>query len=440
MDTSEISGLGGSSQTTEGFEALCDNSDATLLREYGIGKLRVALVRAEDSGLERLRQNTADIQYIQSNAKINLWSTTVQDASTSSGYYPDTTEYHPEFECLEQKFGHDIGSLYWGLTRISHRQRPDYSAGGYMYTSGDRGRGVDIYVIDSGIQVNHSEFENRAIWGYTSESFRDGEGDADLDGHGTFVASLAAGKTVGVAKEAAVIAVKTLGTDGGLVSDFLEGLEWVLNRTEAEQKLDQSVINLSLGAAGDIPVLNDAVAEAAGQGVVVIVAAGNSGADACEYSPARVTAAITVGSTNSSDELAIFSNYGDCVDILAPGYDVLGASIGDPGYTIGSGTSFSAPYVAGAVARYLSSHQSRQGTITPFEHIVSTASRCRVRIPSYAEDTPNLLLYKACNCCSYDKCVPDIEDDGGAHRSTALWSVHLFSIHLMILICYGRFI
>jgi subtilisin family serine protease len=231
----------------------------------------------------------------------------------------------------------------WGLDRIDQRsQNPDTK-----YIDTFNGSGVNVFVIDTGINPYHAEFQGRASIG--ADFVGDGQNGFDCNGHGTHVAGTVAGITTGVAKNARVIGVRVLGCNGsGTASGLLSGIEWVIrNRTIP------AVANMSLGFGGINPVVDTAVHNLVASGVTTVVAAGNDyGQDASNYTPARVTEAITVGATNIQDVRADFSNVGSVVDIFAPGNDIKSAWY-NGGYVNLSGTSMASPHVAGAAAQVL---------------------------------------------------------------------------------------
>ncbi|RGB39506.1 peptidase S8/S53 domain-containing protein [Rhizophagus diaphanus] len=233
----------------------------------------------------------------------------------------------------------------FNIDRIDQAKRPPNG----KYTFPDSaGKGVNIFIVDTGITTTHSEFGKRAKFG---GSFCDGCNNDDENGHGTHVASIAAGKTLGVARNANVIAVRVLdGNGSGSNSGVIAGLEFVGNQ-HAKGKNKNSVVNMSLGGAKSKAV-NDAVAKLTAAGVHVVVAAGNESQDACNTSPASEPSAITVGATEkNSDAVTDFSNFGKCTDIFAPGRDIEGADFEDDnGTVVFSGTSQACPHVAGTVA------------------------------------------------------------------------------------------
>ncbi|KAL2759791.1 hypothetical protein ACRALDRAFT_1046843 [Sodiomyces alcalophilus JCM 7366] len=236
----------------------------------------------------------------------------------------------------------------WGLARISTRARLPAN-GPYEYRYDSTGEGTVAYVIDTGINDAHEDFEGRASKGAKFVS-RGPARDDDVNGHGTHVAGTIAGKTYGVAKRAEVVGVKVfndLPLPGATTGDIIRALQWVVE--EAEKHGKPSVANMSLGG-GPSDAMDRAVASTVRSGVVVCVAAGNSGQPADDGSPAREPLAITVGATDIQDAVASFSNWGQVLDIFAPGVAIQSAWIRSTtaNRTI-SGTSMATPHVTGTV-------------------------------------------------------------------------------------------
>lgn len=261
----------------------------------------------------------------------------------------------------------------WGLDRTDQANLP--LSGTYTYTA--TGTGVKVYIVDSGIRFSHTQFGGRAISGVDKV---DGGTADDCDGHGTHVAGVAGGATVGAAKTATLVSVRVLDCNGnGTLSWIVGGLDYVIQNHAAGTP---AVANLSLGGGAN-STIDTAVQNTINDGVTTIVAAGNGNTggvrqNACNYSPARVAAAITIGATNSSDAAASFSNYGTCVDWLAPGVSILSSWVtGDTAGAYLDGTSQATPHVAGIAAQYLQNNP--------------TASPATVRTALYNLTTKNVI-------------------------------------------------
>jgi subtilisin family serine protease len=252
--------------------------------------------------------------------------------------------------------------LPWGIDRVD----ADISS-----TLAGNGSGainnVNVYIIDTGIDqthpdlnvVNHVNFTPPPLLGLIGG----GGGNKDCNGHGTHVAGTVAARdnasdVVGAAPGARLTGVKVLDCSGsGPTSQVIKGVDWVTANAQRP-----AVANMSLGG-GVSTALDDAVRRSAASGVVYALAAGNSGADACTSSPARAGAGtngiITMAATDENNQEASFSNFGQCVDVWAPGVNILSTRLGG-GTTTLSGTSMASPHGAGVAALLLST----QGTLT----------------------------------------------------------------------------
>ncbi|MGX7825893.1 S8 family peptidase [Actinokineospora sp. 24-640] len=266
----------------------------------------------------------------------------------------------------------------WGLDRIDQRNLPLNNS----YTYPDTASNVTAYIIDTGIRTTHTDFTQRAVWGANTT----GDGvDADCHGHGTHVAGTVGGAGHGVAKAVRLVAVKVLNCAGsGTTAGVIAGVEWVTG-TSARP----AVANMSLGG-GAQPALDTAVAGSIASGITYAIASGNSNADACGFSPARVPTALTVNASDSADNRASFSNWGSCTDLFAPGVGITSAwATSDTATNTISGTSMAAPHVAGAAALHLSANPGA----TPAqvgEAILGAATPDVVR---NVGGSPNRLLY-----------------------------------------------
>jgi subtilisin family serine protease len=265
----------------------------------------------------------------------------------------------------------------WALDRIDQKYMPLDNQ--YIYETS--GRGVHIYVIDSGIRSDHSDFTGRISTGW--DLVENDNTPQDCRGHGTVVASLAAGARFGVAKNAWIHPVRIFNcSDPSYLA--VAAINWVLKNHQKP-----AVVNMSIGGAYD-QALNTYVKALVNAGITVVVAAGNESKDACTTSPASESSAITVGATTAFDMLASFSNYGSCVDLFAPGDFVQGASItGDTNSLIyASGTSIASPLVAGAAAIYLEQNPNA----SPESVTGNLKLRASIDVLKEIKGSPNLLL------------------------------------------------
>ncbi|MFB9515883.1 S8 family peptidase [Streptomyces purpureus] len=273
----------------------------------------------------------------------------------------------------------------WGIDRIDQRNLPLSKT----YTYNTTASNVTAYIIDTGIRTSHSEFGGRATVG--TDTVGGGQNGQDCQGHGTHVAGTVGGKTYGVAKGVKLVAVRVLDCNGsGTTAGVIAGVDWV-----TANAVKPAVANMSLGGGANAS-LDDAVKRSIAKGVSYAVAAGNGNflgwpANACNYSPARVPEAITVGATDSSDRRASFSNYGTCLDIFAPGVSVTSAwKDNDTATSTISGTSMAAPHTAGVAALYLAANPAA----TPAQvrdALVNNATANKVTDPRTG--SPNRLLH-----------------------------------------------
>lgn len=268
----------------------------------------------------------------------------------------------------------------WGLDRIDQRNMPLSNS----YTYNFDGSGVNAYIIDTGVRFTHGEFTGRT--GQSFDAIGDGQNGNDCNGHGTHVAATTGGSTYGVAKGVTIHRVRVLNCSGsGTNSGVIAGVDWV-----TANHVKPAVANMSLGG-GASSALDTAVNNSINSGVTYALAAGNSNANACNSSPARVAAAITVGSTTNTDARSSFSNYGTCLDIFAPGSSITSAwHTSDTATNTISGTSMASPHTAGVVALYLDQN-GHQSPATVRDALVNNATTGLVT--SVGTGSPNRLLY-----------------------------------------------
>jgi subtilisin family serine protease len=267
----------------------------------------------------------------------------------------------------------------WGLDRIDQRT----VQASKTYTPMDDGDSVHAYVIDTGVRISHSEFGGRASNGY---DFVDGDTTAqDCNGHGTHVAGTIGGAHYGVAKKVKIVAVRVLDCDGeGDLMSVIAGVNWVTSHAVLP-----AVANMSMGG-GRSASLEAAVQNSIKAGITYVVAAGNDDVNASTESPSGLSAAITVGATDSRDRRASFSNYGSVLDVFAPGVNIRSAWASSNSATaVLSGTSMAAPHVAGAAALVLDAFPAE----TPAQvrnYLVAKATTGKVTDP---KGSPNRLLF-----------------------------------------------
>lgn len=271
----------------------------------------------------------------------------------------------------------------WGMDRIDQREATLDDRYHYQRT----GRGVHVYVFDSGINSLHEEFSGRLEPGFNVVA--DSLGTEDCSGHGTHSASVVGGSVYGVAKDVRIVPVRVLNCRNSQPSSaaLYPAIDWIIDHHQAGVP---AVVNLSVGMPKS-SAFNEAVRRLISDGVIVVAAAGNQNRDACLYSPASETSAIVVGAIDRSASRASYSNHGPCVDLFAPGSDVVAGWIGSPNvYRSSSGTSNAAPLVSGIVALMLEA----EPTLTQGEMEKRLIASATVgALSNVGAGSPNLLAY-----------------------------------------------
>merc|ERR1719189_997955 len=303
-------------------------------------------------------------------------------------------EPNQPFEATPELPAAQTDEVPWGLRRVRSRElknmpRSDLGAA-------DGGKGVHAYILDTGIRTTHQDFEDRAVptletafFGFTvKECNGDRNCALDKQGHGTHCAGTVGGKQFGVAKGVTLHAVKVLGDNGsGSTFGITNSMDWV-----ARKATRPAIASMSLGG-GFSQALNDALDSIVEAGIVVVTASGNENTDGCRKSPGSAPLSINVGATDPTDDRASFSNFGACLNIFAPGRDVLSAvATGDTDSRKFSGTSMACPHVSGAAALLLSGSPN----LTPDEVKARLVAAATPDVVKDAQtDSPNLLLYSA---------------------------------------------
>ncbi|MFY1698150.1 S8 family peptidase [Solwaraspora sp. WMMA2101] len=324
----------------------------------------------------------AKIRHVYSHALHGFAATMSESAARRLAARPDVA--YVEQDGLVQVTDTQPSPPSWGLDRIDQRDLPLNNS----YTYPTTAPAVRAYVLDTGIRTTHTTFGGRASWGTNTT----GDGNnSDCHGHGTHVAGTIGGSQYGVAKAVSLIAVKVLNCAGsGSFAGIAAGIDWV---TAHHGPGAPAVANMSLGGRGTSAVVEDAVRNSIADGIVYAIASGNSNADACGFTPARVAEAITVNASTRTDARASFSNWGTCTDVFAPGDGITSAwASSDTATNTISGTSMAAPHVAGAAALILADNPA----LTPAQVArVLLGAATPNKITNPGTGSPNLLLFVA---------------------------------------------
>jgi hypothetical protein len=302
--------------------------------------------------------------------------------------------------------GQEARSVQWHLDRTDQRYLPLDNS----YNPFGNGSGVDIYVLDSGANFNHTDIKDRLIYpgrDMIDEATGSTRNGSDCYGHGTHVAGLAAGKKYGIAPGATIISIRVLDCNNfGPYVAVLSGIDYALDIIKIRKR--KSVVSMSLLSVAD-ESFDSSVKKLIEMGIPVVVAAGNYKMSACKFSPSRLSDVITVGATKQElDALYWFTsrpnspgtNYGSCVDIFAPGQWIRSAGWKcDECESSRSGTSMATPLVSGMVALLLQKYPS----YTPVQikaKLLELSTKNMLNFSALpmdtdeeAKKTPNRLLY-----------------------------------------------
>jgi subtilase-type proteinase RRT12 len=329
---------------------------------------------------------------------------------------PEESQDHHMLPKVDEKdYSHNIYQDVWDLetqfmaprhlARISrHDKLPSKKSVNYYYHSKLSGKGVNAYIIDTGIFKEHPDLEGRAIHGADFTT----EGPGDLNGHGTHVSGIIGSKSFGVAKGVTLIDVKALDRFGqGSLSTVISALEFAVKHRKENNAL--GVANLSLGAIKN-SILNQAIQAAVESGLLVIAAAGNSNVDSCLTSPASSPYAITVGAIDDrTDSIATFSNWGQCVDVFASGVLIQSLSILSVDMPLLlSGTSMSSPTVTG-LASILLENGVAVNEIGDLLKEISTKDKITQSSLQSRPNTPNRIVFNGID--KMDDEFPEEDDD-----------------------------
>jgi len=296
-------------------------------------------------------------------------------------YVEESTYFYASQQCLRQT------TDTWGLIRTTTLN--SVRQNNYDYHNLNFGGTIDVYVVDTGIRLSHTEFQGRAVFGTdTTTQFPP---RTDQNGHGTHVAGTVGGQLFGIAKGATLIDVRVLAANGsGTTNGIIAGINWVAGT--ARNRRRTAIANLSLGGGWNLAT-NQAVDAATAANVLMVTASGNERQNGCNVSPGSASTALNVNAADISDNIASFSNFGTCTHIFAPGVDIRSAwHTSNTAVNVISGTSMAAPHVAGVAAKLLALNRGHTAASLR-STILNMATRNVIR---FTNGSPNVNLRMAC--------------------------------------------
>lgn len=419
------------SNTTD--NGLTSNKKPT--KEYIITFMRNETIPKQlDDYLDEMALNKEDsLIYVSTNDHVRVYVLNMCDDHAEK--FQNLVEVSTvEEKAMIQSFAITKSGAPWGLQRISDDNGASGSPQGqdftYSFDDSKLGAGVDIYIIDTGVRTSHAVFAGRATQGFTANgSFFDG------DGHGTHVAGTAGGNKFGVAQGANIIEVKVLGDNGGgFSSDTIAGMDWVISNHDKRKNQPGfvgSIMSMSWGLKGIAKAVDEVIAAASDAGIHVSVAAGNNGADACNSTPAHLggtgSSVVTVGSVDIHNRVSYFSNIGKCVDVYAPGEQILSAwNTGNTVINFLSGTSMACPHATGVMAYLMAEDVAGLGQNPAALKAKLLATARQGKIAGNTGGSANLLLSNGANGDVAKRLVKNylVPDHSGSPAARAIAAVN----------------
>lgn len=343
-------------------------------------------VVANAAQLARLKNNSSVVNVVRADKEINI-------------SIPDLSNIRTQAEIPMAMNIENQGVGSWGIDRIDQRDN-NYDG---QYNPPFDGSGVIVYVMDSGVELEHPMLKDRVA--YTKNTYNPDEEAFDCHGHGSHVIGTVGVENYGVATGATLVAMRPFNDScgAGTHESFVGAIEFAVSDSQAKGK--RAVVNMSLGygaESADAPLdfFETAIQAGIDAGVVMVTSTGNDSYDTCEQAIGRMPGVISVAASRSEDLEYMFTNDGPCVDIYAPGVDIVSMDWFTDGVRSMTGTSMASPHVAGAAALVLQANPD----FTPAQvrdYLIDQSTKDAIRSFD-SHGAPNRLLY-----------VSDINDEGG---------------------------